>query len=292
LATLIRGMLGLGDSIYSRPFLAAANERGEEIWIYHAWPQLIADLPLIHPVNPGTTLRTQKKNVEGNRRMFVPVPRGARPTAWHYVNRPKVSILAALEAGLPLGPGQELRMNLPDFSSARTPRITFDRPYVLVRPCTVRREWRADSRNCRPEYVAGIADILREDYLIVVVADLLVGQEWAESPMPRGDVEFIGGELSFPELMALVQGAAALVGPVGWIVPAAMATQKPAFIVMGGQGAHNSPGRLLDPRVPTPNLHLAMPANFCACASPTHDCDRRIPDLGEQLEDWREKTGV
>lgn len=288
---VLKGMQGLGDSIYSRPFLKAANDRGETVYIHHSWPQLIADLPHIKPVDPGTRLRTQRKNSLDVRGMYHQVPRGARVVPWHYVSRPNESILQALEHGMPLK-GQPLVMDLPDFRNLAMARASWTRPYVLVRPCTIRREWRADNRNPLPEYVAGVAEVLRADYDIVVVADLQPGHEWAEAPMPVGDQEYLRGELKLPGLMALAQGAAALVGPVGWILPAAMAMRKPAFIIMGGQGGHNAPERLLDPRVPTPQIHLAMPANFCRCSASTHQCDRRIPDLGEQLEAWRLAAGI
>lgn len=43
----IRGMQGLGDTLYSRPFIKAASDRGDDVWLVTAWPQLVADLPRV-----------------------------------------------------------------------------------------------------------------------------------------------------------------------------------------------------------------------------------------------------
>jgi hypothetical protein len=57
--------------------------------------------------------------------------------------------------------------------------------YVVVRPVSLRREWTSDSRNPLPEYVATAVESLRDDFVVISVADLDGMQEWALEPLPR-----------------------------------------------------------------------------------------------------------
>ena len=285
---ILRGMQGLGDTIYERPFLRAANARGERIHLVTSWPQLLADLPNIIPVHERTILRTQGKNIARSAGLYQPMPRHPRAIVWNYCTQVRCTVFQALEKRMPLK-GQPLVMDLPDFGPAP---VQTGRPYILVRPCTVRREWRADNRNCLPEYLVRAVAVLRGRYDVVSVADLADGHEWAIEPMPEADQTFHAGELQVEQLMALVANATAVVAPLGWALPAAMAYRRPAFFILGGQGLHNSPQRLTDPRLDTSQIHFAMPDSFCRCGTATHPCDRRISNLEKQLEDWRSRTGV
>src|SRR5215468_4237098 len=57
----IRGMWGLGDNIYSRPFVRVLA-REHDIWLDTPWPELYADLN-IKFVRGTRRLRTQQKNI-------------------------------------------------------------------------------------------------------------------------------------------------------------------------------------------------------------------------------------
>ena len=58
---LIRGMWGLGDNIFSRPFVRAAA-RKYDLYLETPWPELYADLD-IKFVRGRRLLRTQQKNI-------------------------------------------------------------------------------------------------------------------------------------------------------------------------------------------------------------------------------------
>lgn len=281
------GMLGLGDNIYQRPFVKAAAGRGEDLWLETPWPQLYQDLFGVHCVRPKSVpLRTQTKNVRAAPGLFEQEPAGAQRLVWSYTGKPG-SVSAALERGLPLR-GEPLVMDMPRFEPAQ--RI--EDPYIVVRPVTVRSEWRADSRNCDPAYIRQLARILRHDYRVIVVADLQDGAEWMVGDPPRGDVSFLHGELGVSGLLALVEGAAAVLGPVGWIIPAALAYRRPLFCVLGGQGANNHPDRLVDDRLDASKIGWAWPDSFCMCGASTHACDKTISTLEVQFNAWRKRTGV
>src|SRR5262245_62547368 len=59
---LVRGMWGLGDNIYSRPFVPAAAAH-YELHLETPWPELYADLDIKFVRAAGSKLRTQQKNM-------------------------------------------------------------------------------------------------------------------------------------------------------------------------------------------------------------------------------------
>lgn len=289
----IQMMNGLGDTLYSRPFIKAAVARGADIWLKTAWPQLFQDMPQVKCVSPGNIgLRTQHKNINlaAAAGLYERPIRNVSWQNWHYVSQPNISISAALSKGLPLGEHDSWQLDLPEFRVAA--RTVSNLPYIIVRPCTVRSEWRADNRNPLPEYIMRAVQKLAGRYEIVGVADLSPAQEWAVEPLPYVDQSFYAGELDVSALMALVQGAAAIISPVGWAVPAALAARKPLLCIAGGQGGNNSPARLVDPRIDTGLIHWALPDNYCRCKAWTHACNRKITNIDQHIEDWRRANNL
>ncbi|MNG04024.1 hypothetical protein D3C84_871280 [compost metagenome] len=162
--------------------------------------------------------------------------------------------------------------------------------YVLVRPATVRTEWRADTRNPDPIYIAAAAAEMRHrGYRVVSVADLERGKEWALDPLPPADIQYHAGELQVEPLLALLQHAAALIGGIGWIVPASIAAQVPAWIICGGQGGFNSPEHITDSCMDLSRITFAVPDNFCRCTLKQHTCDKRIADHDARFAAWADR---
>lgn len=267
---LINGMNGLGDSIYARAFVK--NLQGT-IYLRTPWPQLYRDLPNVMPVNPCTDLRTQAKNA-------------SKPHQWHEM--PSGTVRRIRYGAKPIFNGLEIaygvrpaEMDLPDFGPSPV-----SGKYVVVRPATVRSEWRADSRNPLPEYIAEAAALARSrGYQVVSVADLCK-EEWLVGEPPDADHTFHAGELGLEELLALVQHASAVIGGIGWIVPACIAAKVPAWIICGGNGGYNAPERITDKRMDTSRIGWAMPDNYCRCVEPIHNCDKRISSHAEKFAGW------
>lgn len=285
-ALLIRGMWGLGDNLYQRPFVRAAASRFD-VWLETPWPELYADLP-VRFVRGDRALRTQRKNLARQpASLFADPPAGAREVRVAYghaqLDRPNGSILRALDELLPLT-GHPLRLDLPDMGP---PPVTADKPIAVVRPVTVRTEWRNEARNPKPEYLAWVSEQLLETHHVVAVADLQGGAEEALNPLPRFHQGFLRGELDVRALLALCASADLLAGGVGWIVPAALAVQRPAFIVLGGQGGHNAPAKITDPRLDASRLGWAFPDRFCTCSNMLHPCAKTISNLPAQFSAWR-----
>lgn len=277
----LRGMQGLGDNIYQR---AAVRELGP-VLLETPWPQLYADLPDVQCLRVATRLRTQAKNAaRGDLQWARPVPRMPRREQLGYRGQ-HVTMLQGILESVGLGGLQSVTFDLPRFNRIG---IFNPAPYVVVRPCTVREEWRADSRNPDPAYVAqAAADMQRAGYRVIVVADIKEGVEWLDGPLPPHDVAYLHGELRLEELLMLVSGAEGVIGGVGWLLPAAIAYRVPMLLIYGGWGHVNGPQVVLDDRLDTTRLVHAMPDNFCMCNDKTHACDRTITHFTRRLHGFQ-----
>lgn len=281
---VIQGMKGLGDNIYQRALVRAAC-RTNEVWLETCWPQLYTDLP-VHPVKTGTTLRTQARNERRATTWWVP-PRKVRSAKVQYCNDLRLgsSILRAMEVTSRLT--AEPPLDLPAFD---VPAMVCKRPYIVVRPATLRTEWANPARNPDTDQLALAVQWLRAaGYHAVSVADIAPPAEVLVGEAPA-DQRFESGELSVEQMLGLVRGAAAVVGGVGWIVPAVLAYQVPAFIVLGGQGAYNAPLHLVDERLDGSRIGWGMPDRFCACTDMLHRCDKKNSNLRGQFEEWHDRV--
>lgn len=270
---IIHAMKGLGDSVYSRAFLK--NMPGP-IYLDTPWPELVADLPHVHCVRPQTNLRTQAKNIARHSSWLMPP---AKQPARH-IRYGTEGIIRGMIASFGVMPGE--------FDLPPLPPSPETGKYVVVRPATVRSEWRADTRNPDPEYIiTAAAEAKARGYRVISAADLVDGVEWMVGDSPYADVRYHKGELPVEQLLALVQGAAAVIGGIGWLVPAALSAKVPAWIICGGQGGYNAP-ELITPKGQT-SITFAVPDNFCRCLLKMHNCDKRISDYDSKLAQWADR---
>jgi hypothetical protein len=281
-------MWGLGDSIYARPFIAAAS-MVRDVWLETPWPELYADLPLRF-VKGDRPLRTQTLNAARQPPgLWRQPPAGAQEIRLAYGNAElaRGSVVQGIESKLPLPAGVKPVWTLPELGAS--PIDTRGSPLAIIRPVTRRAEWDNRARNCLPGYVDEIAgDLKGRGFSVLVLADLKVGEEWLENGrIPPSNAALTNGELSMRQMLAAVRDAAVVVGPVGWIVPAGLALGTRTFCVLGGQGGHNAPEKLTDPRMDCSRLGFAMPKEFCRCTDMQHSCPKAIPDLMSQWSDWR-----
>ena len=272
---LIRGMAGLGDCIYQRAFI---RQLKGTVYLETPWPELYQDIPHVRCIKPTAQLRTQAKNI-GRQGHWATVPPAQSTVVVRYGG---AGIFNGMRSCFRVQP---VALDLPNFGPPPMPA-----PYVLVRPVTVRSEWRADARNPKAIYVAAAAaEMRRRGYRVVSVADLAPGQEWAVEPLPPADLCFHQGELPVDQLLALLQGAAAVIGGIGWIVPAAIAAQVPAWIVCGGQGGFNHPRLITDSSQDLSRIEFALPDDFCLCTERAHSCDKRISNHDQRFADWADR---
>lgn len=282
---------GLGDNIYARPFIRA-TAAVRKTWIETPWPELFADLPVRIVLKPSR-LRTQAKNVARQRGTFHPAPVGILRTALRYGHgslRRFGSITKAIEETLPLN-GQPFVFDLPPIGSGWA-TAKFDRPIAIVRPVTARKEWNNTARNPLPAYVNQIADSLMSTHRVIAVADLEPSEEWLVGEMPPCHVALVKGELPVLSLLDLIASADVVVGGVGFIVPATIAAKTKAFIIGGGQGAHNGPAVITDSRMDLTRIHFATPEPQCGCGMMSHDCNKIILGLEFQWNQFCQRHGL
>lgn len=273
----VKAMRGLGDGVYQRPFLRAQGE-ARPVFVDTPWPELYRDLANVHPVRPRSMrYRTQAKNL-GRLDAFpwATAPRECERAYFTYALRRPGSILVEMEKYVSLE-GRPLVFDLPDFGPSP---VRASKPVAVLRPVTLRAEWKNTARAPDPRYIAQAATVLRHaGFHVVAVADLEDGAEWLEGEMPAADQYLVRGELSVTELLALTQAAAVVVGGSGFIVPVALAQGTPLVVIGGGQGAHNHPERVTDPRMDTRAARFVLPDRYCPCTSPRHACDKEIADF-------------
>lgn len=271
---IINGMLGLGDNLFERPFIKALPK---PVYLSTPWPFLFHDIPGVHFIRPQTTLRTQAKNIA--RHADWVMPPGRQPT--RQIRYGAEGIIPGMIASFGVMPGE--------FDLPPLPPSPVGGKYVVVRPATVRSEWRADTRNPDPHYINVAAHLAElRGYKVISVADIVDGVEWMvdghDYPI---DVRYHKGELPVEQLLALVKGAAAVIGGIGWIVPATLAAKVPAWIICGGQGGFNAP-ELICPAGST--ITFAVPDKLCRCKLKQHDCDKRISDYDSKFASWADKA--
>jgi hypothetical protein len=285
---------GLGDNIYCRPFIRAAAERFS-VWLGTPWPELFEDLPIRFVYRQGK-LRTQSKNIASQpigRWSLPPIGSRVLPRVAYRASDFAIgSIVDALTSrfhAFRIEPDPFV-FDAPDFGPV--PIKSRARPLAVVRPATVRGEWRNPARNPLPEYLEALSRRLWQTHTVVSIADLADGHEWLLQPAPRAHVTLHKGELKVRELLALVQHADVVIGGVGWIVPASIALKTKAFIVLGGHGGHNAPEKITDPRMDLSRIGFATPERFCRCTNMQHDCNKTILDLDRQFLAWTKQVGL
>lgn len=270
----VNGMRGLGDNIYQRAFV---KQLPKPVTLETPWPELFEDIPGVVFSRPTTTLRTQLKNIERQTSWVMKPPYGTQL----FVKYGSEGIAAGMQKSFGVEPGD---MDLPDFGDHV---LSGSAPYVVVRPVTLRTEWMADTRNPDPQYVAqASAEAARRGYVVVSVADLECGKEFVVGEAPDAHLEFHDGQLDVRQLLALIQGASAVIGGIGWIVPASIAAKKPAWIICGGQGGFNAP-ELICP--PGSTLTFSVPDNFCRCKHRQHNCNKGIANHATDFANWAEQ---
>lgn len=286
------GMHGLGDTIFQRPFIKWFSKHYDRVWLRTPWPQLYQDLPNVDYVYCGSGLRAQAKNLQLIDRkipyILRSVAEGQRTHqavfAYHFAELERFSIIETFrrETGLM---NVKLDFDLPPFYK---PKGITDQPYLVIRPATIRMEWKNPARNPDPAMLAKAVDLLKDKYHIISVADVQRDEEEFEGEPPFAHTKIHKGELNVMDLMGLVRHSAGCVGGVGWIVPAAHAYKVPLLCILGGMGGHNHPNKISDPDQDLSQTVWAFPDNFCMCKSFEHPCQKYIHRIPEYVNEFLE----
>lgn len=283
----LHGRGGLGDAIYARPFAKAALLRDRNVWVETSWPWMFSDLGVKVTKRIGG-LRVQAFHGELNPDVvWSPKPKYAKRISVRYrwaVIANEVSITQEMEKMSRLRP-TDLTLDLPPL-----PACAEQGPYAVIRPSAIRLDFPAPSREPPPEYLHEAARQLTASGMrVITVGHWIPGlEEQNGEPLPA-DTRYENGELTLPELFALVAGAAVVVSAPCWLVPATLATRTPHVVIAGGCGGRNNPKALVDGRQRKSRQAWLLPEKYCMCKNRNHDCPKEILDFdarfGQALEE-------
>ena len=274
----VEGMHGLGDNIHQRAILRKLVKR-YDVWLETSWPTIYYDIP-IHCVAYGTKLRTQLKNVEKEKHLFV-----ERPAIIE--NRLKIWYDSAdiRETGSVLGAMMKfvgLSMEDADFSfpvpeewrnKARKLIQSWGttKPILFYRPLVVRREWKnCNARNPNRLAYLTLINEIRSEFFVVSIADANLVDEKIVSHKIPADVSYHRGELDFPMLAALTAESSLVFASPGFVVPLARAIGTPVICVFGGYENSSSFSVGYSPYL---GIDTVKP---CSCYSRKHNCNKTI----------------
>lgn len=285
---VVNGMQGLGDGIYQRGFISQMPG----CYVITPWPELYEGLD-VKCIRPNTRLRTQGKNIKASEYPWHELPLSHRLLAVSYGAQLSAGETIISSMGQCLSVDPQFRMPVPEGYKRTTKK-----PLAVIRPVTLRREWMNSARAPDPEYIYQAAQMLMDNgFHVISVADVdgqaewLHGQaEWLHGKAPPAHEVLHNGELSTKEMLSLVGQADLVVGGVGWIVPACQAMQVRAYIVLGGNGAHNAPEKIAMPRLDGV-IEYAKPDNFCMCTKNYHECNKTITGFEREFLEYLTRQG-
>lgn len=280
-----KGMMGLGDNIYQRAFIKQLSS--ERVFLETPWPEIYKDLDHVMPIRPYTKYRTQQKNEQRHSsKTWVDPPARKKDIIVKHGKDRQGNYPGIIQGFINTFNLTPAKMDLPEFSPCPV-----EGKYVIIRPVTVRSEWKTESRNPYPQYVCEAAQVMIDrGYDVVSVADLSPDAEWIIGKAPPTTIRYDHGELEVEQLLALVQNACAVIGGIGWIVPAGIATGVPTWVICGGQGTLNSPEKITSNYFNSEHVRFAVPDNFCYCQMANHNCDKIITKHKEKFEQWFDLT--
>ena len=286
----VKCMHGIGDNLYSRPFISMLS-RNATVYLDTPVPFLFTDLQNVKFLETSTAFRTQKKGLEEFllTNKFDESPNYfAKEIDYVYGEQDLVKhgIIAHFEKSFGFEVGStKPTLSINHYTSLPQNFYLPSKPIAVVRPVTHRKEWLCTSRSPEPKYVAWCARQLKDmGYYVISIADCIEGEEWIETEgEPIADLKLHHGELGINGTLALIEQADVVVGGSGFIVPAAIATQTPLFIIFGGRGGYDNPHKILDLRLNLKKVGWALPTDFCRCRSMNHPCNKEIKDLDSQF---------
>lgn len=285
----LKGMQGIGDTLYARPFIKRLAE-DHKLYIETVLPELLSDIPGVSFIRPTSTLRTQSLHLLTTKTKFVDLPKVDEVIDWNYgYNAERGKTVPGVIEGL-IGKYDVMgisefreKMDLPSTLPGHYLRLPHDMPLAVIRPVTSRTEFPAESRAPNPNYVGWTAKMLKAaGYYVVSIADCDDTNEVLEHE-PPAHLSLHKGELGILGALALIRDASIVVGGSGFIVPAAISAKTKLFVLFGGRGAYDSPQRIFDLRMDMSKIGWAIPDSFCRCTQLKHDCDKTISNLDDKF---------
>lgn len=267
---LVECMQGIGDQLYSRPFvhLLAQNH---EVHLRTKLPELYSDVPNAKFTTDGEFDRVINWNfgrIELRAHGIVP-----------HLERAFGFDLSSLEFSLP--DWAETNELIDQLVQPNQKKI------AVIRPVTLQKDRIGSTRAPLPNYISWCARMLRDaGYFVVSIADLSSGVETLVEDPPPADLYLHNNELGLKGTLNLLKRAYVVVGGSGFIIPATVSAGTNLFVVFGGRGEYDNPHKVFDLRMNLKKIGWVLPDNFCRCNKWTHDCDKTIKNLDDKFFDF------
>lgn len=290
---LVDGHLGLGDAVYMRPFVVELARRSSSpVYWETPWPEMAWDQPRILPVRPRTELRVQAMHAQSYTDWWYVAPAGARRMFLSYVAHAlarESSVLEALseQSGID---SWDFRLPLREEWIARARAILGDSKTCIIKPPTLRAEWRCPSRNPDPAAFAEAVATMRElGFRMVAIGHLADGEEWLDGCPEDGwwDEAFLHGEIPWYIVAAMMRVAEWVLTCQSFPTPLGAAVGARVFTVYGGY----APPSFIEHQSMGDRLWHAAPDPFCFCIEEEHECrEKRIPGIDDAVRRWVEEA--
>lgn len=286
---LIDSMHGLGDNIYQRPFVKNLVEQGNNVYIRTVLPGIYNDIKGLRFIKPGATYRTQEKSLlkESQTIKWCSLPESYEVINPLYdgANLKETSIIQSMKIKFSkYGNMDDLVWDLPYFGWKNN-IDNKGKPIAIIRPGTVRNEWRVTTRNADPKYINYSAAVLKEyGYYVISIADVDDINEFLVGQPPAADLVLHKGELGIYSTLDLMSISDVVVGGSGFILPATVSMANPhLFVIFGGRMMYDSPYKVFHPSMNMKKISWATPTNPCYCTLSKHDCNKNILDFDSQF---------
>lgn len=239
------GMHGLGDNIHQRAIIRKLVEQ-YDVWLETSWPSIYHDFPEVKFIRKSVKLRTQTKNAERERHLYVPHHVQNQTFSKHlYISytpqlvRTLKSVLKAMFYTCHLDP-RDADYSLPIPETWVSP-VKSEKPILIYRPLVDRKEWGGcQTRNPDKETYRKLFETIRKDFYVVSIADLQQGKEWMVSDPIDADLELHEGQLSFEQMAALFKQARLVYNSPGFATVLSRSVGTPNITVFGGYESSNS----------------------------------------------------
>jgi hypothetical protein len=303
---IVHGMHGMGDNIHQRGIVRQLMAH-HEVFLQSTWICIYHDLieQGLHVIHKNSGLRTQVKNAWREQSKFYRGPIPARPIAvtpmYHGYNvnqQASGTILEAMCKSVGMGVSYkscDFRLPIPADWYAPVDEMIAQwkptKPILVYRPLVSRPEWQGSAiRNASSDAYTQLFAMIRDNFFVVSVADLIPGREWIVGPQLIPNIQFHHGELPFESLAALFSRAKMAYTSSGFGSVLAPAVGTPCINIVGGYERAQWHWCDLSPVLGIEPIHPCS----CATSNCRRTCDKRadIPAGIARIRDFLAAFGL
>ena len=295
---LVKTYEGIGDNIYTLPFVKVLAETNQ-VYIQSPLPAIYKEVRNVKFIKfEQATYRTQAKSLTNDSTKYVALPKNLYKTYTpQYAGKELLenSIVGSFYNQFNIPYQTQIEWKLPSFKDELGKflnKIPKDRKIAIIRPATIRKEWRVSTRNPNPNYIAWCCKTLNEaGYYTISIADLKAGEEWlADGIDVPAQLKLYNGELGIYGTLELFKLADIVVAGSGFALPAAVSSDTNLFLILGGRLLYDGISKTLHPSMNLNKISWAIPDSPCKCSLNEHNCTKTISTLDSDFFNFLRKV--